>query len=190
MASSSGVGVVCRRRLAAGIGYEVVSQRGIYCTGLASRYLLAILWPLRPWRRVESQRSLGLGSWGHFSLPVRSGEPSFSTGPGASLPMMTWFLSASDTISNEFWGLFISTDKKLGLSPQVGQRWIWEARWEEAHGRERKEGWWVPAPSRAKGIVEAMQWLGEPVGSRNALPSYLCKSPAFLVLIFSFFKNV
>lgn len=45
MASSSGVGVVCRRRLAAGGGYEVDSRRGIHCTALASRYLLT---PLRP----------------------------------------------------------------------------------------------------------------------------------------------
>lgn len=53
--------------------------------------------------------------------------------------------------------------------------------------REKKDGGCPLAPSRAKGIVEAMQWLGEPVGSRNALPSYLCKSPAFLVLAFFFF---
>lgn len=35
----------------------------------------------------------------------------------------------------------------------------------------------MPAPSGAEGIVEAVQWLGEPVGSRSALSSYPVYEP-------------
>ena len=73
----------------------------------------------------------------------------------------------------------------------MGQRWIWEARREEAHGRERKEGWWVLAPSSANCIVEAMQWLESGWGVEMRCPPYFCniwQSIASLVLDFFRYK--
>lgn len=58
--------------------------------------------PVRPWRRVESRRSLGLGPEATSASRCGPGSLRSLRGAGVAVPVLTWFLSASDTISNEF----------------------------------------------------------------------------------------